>query len=122
MFTSKMHGYVDYILGIVLLLAPYIFNFSEVGVASYVAQGIGIVVLGQSLLTNYELGLIKVLPFKVHLMMDMMASLFLAASPFLLGFNDYPVNVWLPHVAAGIGYLFITLMTTDTVPERAKAG
>lgn len=120
LFSSQVHGYIDYSLGLLLVLAPYLLNFNDIDVARNVAQGIGVLILGQSLFTNYELGLFKVIPLKVHLMLDVLASLFLAASPFLLGFNDYPANVWMPHLIVGIGYLLISLTTTNEVVESGK--
>ncbi|MDQ3008444.1 MAG: hypothetical protein M3Q81_02500 [bacterium] len=70
--------------GAILLLAPYIFNFSDLGgPAVVIPQAIGVVILLQSLITKYELSLAKIILLKVHLMMDYVASLFLAASPFI---------------------------------------
>lgn len=69
-----------------------------------------------ALLTRYELGVLKVLPMSLHLWIDVLASIFLAASPFLLGFSDEDANVWVPHVVVGLLYLVISLMT-ETVPR-----
>jgi len=107
-----VHGIADYIGGIALLAAPHIFGFAEVGGAAvWIPRIIGLIVLLQSICTNYEVGLVKVLPMKMHLMNDYVASLFLAASPWLFGFNDRPSNVWMPHVVVGILVFVLTLMT-----------
>jgi hypothetical protein len=53
---------------------------------------------------------------RVHLMNDYVASLFLAASPWLFGFNDQPKNAWLPHVIVGITVFVLTLLT-QTAPR-----
>lgn len=107
-----VHGIADYIGGIALLAAPNIFGFAEVGGAAvWIPRIIGVIVLLQSICTNYEVGLIKVLPMKMHLMNDYIASIFLAASPWLFGFNDGPSNVWMPHVVVGVMVFVLTLMT-----------
>ena len=107
-----VHGIADYIGGIVLLAAPNIFGFAEAGGAAvWIPRIIGIIVLLQSICTRYEVGLIKVLPMKMHLMNDYIASLFLAASPWLFGFSDGPSNVWMPHVVVGVLVFLLTLMT-----------
>jgi hypothetical protein len=115
LFSSKIHGFIDYVLGVVLLAAPYLFGFSEVEAAARSAQLIGLIVLAQSIMTDYELGLFKIIPMRVHLMLDLVASLFLAASPFLFSFSENGSNVWLPHVVTGIAYLLISLTTTSQV-------
>jgi hypothetical protein len=113
--SSRTHGYIDYSLGVLLLIAPYLFNFADVNIAMVCAQAIGVLILAQSVLTNYEFGLLKIIPFKTHLALDVVASLFLAVSPFLFSFNDFSANVWGPHVVAGVAYFFISLLTDSRV-------
>jgi uncharacterized membrane protein YtjA (UPF0391 family) len=116
-----VHGIADYIGGIALLAAPNIFGFAEVGGAAvWIPRIIGLIVLLQSICTNYEVGLIKVLPMKMHLMNDYVASLFLAVSPWLFGFSNGPSNVWMPHVVVGVMVFLLTLMT-QSEPRTANA-
>jgi hypothetical protein len=119
--SSKAHGIVDYSLGVALILAPYLFDFADLGgPAVIIPQVIGALIIGQSLFTDYELSLFKVIPMKMHLMMDYVASLFLAASPFLFGFADNSANVWMPHLVAGIGYLVISFLTQTQSEEKFR--
>ena len=113
---TRVHGILDYLGGIVLILAPNIFGFTENDDATWVARIIGIALIVLALLTRYELGVLKVLPMSLHLWIDVLASIFLAASPFLLGFSGEDANVWVPHVVVGLLYLAISLMT-ETVPR-----
>src|SRR3954466_11968256 len=93
---AYVHGIFDYLGGLVLLFAPNIFGFSEIGGAAVlIPRIIGLVVLVQALLTNYEVGVFKVLPMKVHLINDYIASLFLALSPWLFRFATQAKNVWM---------------------------
>ncbi|MFN2508819.1 MAG: SPW repeat protein [Chthoniobacterales bacterium] len=109
-----VHGIFDYIGGIALLAAPNLFGFSEMGGAAvWVPRIIGLIVLLQSICTNYEVGLVKLLPMKMHLMNDYIASIFLAASPWLFGFSSGPSNSWMPHLIVGIAVFVLTLMTQD---------
>jgi hypothetical protein len=117
---TKVHGILDYLGGIALLLAPNLFGFAEYGGAAvWVPRILGVAFLIMSLMTRYELGVVKIIPMSMHITVDIIASLFLAASPFLFGFNDEPANVWLPHVVVGIGYFIASLMT-QTEPEDAS--
>jgi hypothetical protein len=38
-------------------------------------------------MTRYELGLIRIIPFNVHLLIDLLGALFGFAAPWLLGFH-----------------------------------
>jgi hypothetical protein len=111
-----MHGMLDYPVGIVLILAPWIFGFSDVGgAATAVPIVIGVLVLAQSAMTDYELSLVDALPLRTHLAMDVVAGIVLALSPFVFGFSDEGTNAWLPHVLVGLGLIGSGLMTQ---PER----
>lgn len=111
-----VHGIFDYVGGIVLLAAPNIFGFADGPTAAVmVPRVIGVIVLLQSICTRYEVGLIKVLPMRVHLMNDYIASLFLAVSPWLFGFHNGASNQWMPHLIVGIAVFVLSLMTrTDS--------
>jgi hypothetical protein len=116
---TYVHGILDYVVGIILLIAPNLFGFSRLGGAPVdVARTIGLIFIVMALFTNYELGLFKVLPMRTHLVIDYIASIFLVLSPWLLGFNHQSNNVWLPHVVVGVIYFVITLMT-QTQPRAA---
>jgi hypothetical protein len=109
---TKIHGILDYLVGIALILAPNIFMFSDVGgPAVIIPRILGIVLIIYSLLTNYEWGVFKVLGMPYHLIIDFLASLFLALSPFIFGFSDEKWNAWVPHVVVGIVVILVVLVS-----------
>lgn len=109
---TKVHGILDYVVAIVLVLAPIPFGFSEVGGAAVVVPTVlGIALFVYSLLTKYEWGVFKVLSMPYHLMIDMVAAIFLALSPFLFGFVNEAPNAWLPHVVVGIAVILVVLFS-----------
>ena len=108
---TRFHAPLDYIVGVALIAAPWIFQFSEHTAASAVAIVLGIGLILYSLFTNYELGVWKVAPMAVHNLIDVVAGAFLAASPWLFGFADESLNVWLPHVVVGLAAIFLGLTT-----------
>jgi SPW repeat len=118
---TYVHGILDYIVGIALLIAPNLFGFASLGGPPVtIPRTIGILVLLQALFTNYELGLFKVLPMRFHLAVDYVLSIFLALSPWLFGFHNQTANVWMPHLIVGIAVFLVTLMT-QTEPRRIPA-
>jgi hypothetical protein len=110
---TKFHAPLDYIVGVGLIAAPWIFQFSDVTAATVVSIVLGIGLIAYSLITDYELGVWKVAPMAVHNLIDVVAGLFLAASPFIFGFSDEPANVWVPHVVVGLAAVFLGLTTAQ---------
>src|ERR1700757_2874612 len=110
--STYTHGILDYIIGIILILAPNIFGFEHLGgPAVTVARTIGVLVIVQALFTKYELGLFGLIPMRLHLFGDYVMSVILAASPWIWGFHVQPTHVWLPHLITGCVYFVITTMT-----------
>ena len=110
--TSRVHGMLDYPVGIVLIAAPWIFGFSDVGGAAVaVPMVVGGLILLQSLITDYEYSVENALPLPVHLATDVVAGIVLAASPWLFGFADEGTNAWLPHLLVGLGLIAAGLLT-----------
>lgn len=123
MIPPKIHGVTDYLAAILLLLAPNLFGFAELGGwPVWIARGVGVLILLQALMTDYEVGVFRVLPFRLHLLVDYIVGPFLAISPFLFGFFDNPANVWLPHLAAGLAATILTLLTRAWTDEELREG
>ncbi len=111
--STRAHGVIDYLMGGLLIVAPYLLGFADGTAAQWIPQIVGAALIGASLLTDYELGIVRMIPMPVHLGLDVAAGLLLAASPWLFGFAD---RVWLPHVIFGLAEIGAGLMTR-TVPE-----
>lgn len=108
---TKFHAPLDYIVGVALIAAPWIFQFSDHTAATVVPIVLGIGLIAYSLFTNYELGLWKVAPMAVHNLIDVAAGALLAASPWLFGFADNSANVWVSHLVVGLAAIFLGLTT-----------
>ena len=72
---------------------------------------VGATVLAVSMLTRYPLGVVKVLPFRIHSIGDYAAAILLFVAPFVLGFNDTDSGVTAFYIAAGIAVLAVSLIT-----------
>jgi len=105
---TSLHGVIDYLLGMALLSTPWLFGFADVPEAKWTAVFFGLGAILYSALTAYELGLIKILPMSLHLILDGLAGIVLAASPFLFGFSD---QVYWPHVLFGLFSVAASLVT-----------
>ncbi len=108
---TKVHGYLDYIMGLVLIAAPWIFGFSRDGAETWVPVVLGIGVIIYSLLTRYELGAYPMISMRTHLALDLAGGILLAVSPWLFGFADY---IWAPHLILGVAEIGASLLTKRT--------
>lgn len=115
---TKVHGIFDYAGAVFLLFLPEILGFSNVGgAAAGIPRVIGLFILVQSLFTDYEVGVVRLLPMRTHLINDYIASIFLALSPWIFGINIFASSIWLPHVIIGIAILALSLLTQEEPVE-----
>lgn len=110
---TKIHGLLDYLFGGLLMATPWLLGFDDNTLITWIPVILGGSTLLYSLFTNYEPGLIKLLPMPVHLISDFLSGLVLASSPWLFGFADY---IYLPHLALGLIEMLIVLLS-KTVPS-----
>jgi hypothetical protein len=114
---TRIHGMMDYLMGVLLIIAPWMLGLVR-GPAVWVPVVLGAAAVSYSLMTDYELGAIRVIPMPVHLGLDAMSGLVLMASPWLFGFAG---QVWVPHVVLGALELGAGL-SSRTAPEPFLGG
>jgi hypothetical protein len=107
---------LDYLIGALLIVAPWIFDFANGGPEQWVPVILGAGVILYSLMTDYELGVMKAIPMQMHLMLDIAGGIVLAASPWVFGFAD---TIWWPHLIVGLLEIGAGLMTQNR-PEYER--
>jgi hypothetical protein len=115
---TQIHGVIDYLVGVLLIAAPWVLGFAAGGAETWVPVILGAGTIVYSLMTNYELGVVGVLSMPMHLAFDAVAGIFLALSPWLFGFAEF---VWVPHVVVGVLEIGAAAMT-QMVPARTPGG
>jgi drug/metabolite transporter (DMT)-like permease len=95
---QAIHFIVDYAVGILLLVGPWLFGFTE----SFTAIGVTIV-FGAALIANAvcaaDRRLSQRFPFSTHLLLEVAGGGLLIGTPWICGFSAY---AWVPHVVIGI--------------------
>ena len=119
---TKFHAPLDYIVGVALIAAPWIFQFSDRTTPTVISIVLGIGLIAYSLFTDYELGVWKVAPMAVHNLIDIAAGIVLATSPWIFGFADDSANVWLPFLVVGPAAIFLGLTTKKGGYSYRKSG
>jgi hypothetical protein len=105
---TRLHGVVDYVWGLALLASPWVLGFADVPAAKWIAIVFGIGAILYSLVTAYELGLVPLLPMRLHLMLDGLAGFVLAITPWGFGFAE---QVFWPFVLFGLFSVAASLVT-----------
>lgn len=113
---TRIHGILDYGVSLLLIVAPYGLGFADGTAAQFVPQALGVLTILASLVTDYELSFAKIIPMPVHLALDIGSAVFLAASPWLLGFAD---RIAWPHVTFGLIEIVVATLTRRTPDARS---
>jgi hypothetical protein len=114
---TRVHGMLDYLVGALLIVAPWLFGFAAGGAETWVPVVLGAAAILYSLFTDYELGVVRRIPMPTHLMLDLGSGVLLAISPWLFGFAD---RVWQPHLIIGLIEIGTAVMTRRVPADGAR--
>ncbi len=114
-----VHALLDYSWSAAIAVAPKVLAFEDEPNARRFLRAMGSATAVGSLLTRYELGALKVMPFKMHLATDALGAVLGLASPWLFGFaqNKAARNTALAFFA--IEAIVVLLSQTDEMDESA---
>ncbi len=113
---THIHGVVDYVVGATLTILPRALGWR--GAPARLLEGAGAGAIAYSMMTNYELGLVKALPMKAHLALDALSGGMLIGAAAMLDDEDDDVRATL----IGIGLFEIAAaLTTQTTSGTEMA-
>lgn len=85
--TKTIHAYLDYPVALGLIAMPFLFGLGETApLAFWLSVITGVAAFALTVLTDHQLGLIRILPYSLHLAVDAMVGVAFVAAPILLGF------------------------------------
>jgi len=86
--SGRLHGTIDYATAVALIVAPFALGLPNASAfATWFSVASGVALFAYSLLTDYSLGVRSLIPFRVHLALDLSAGLAFLAVPLLIGFG-----------------------------------
>jgi hypothetical protein len=110
-----LHGVADYIVGIVVVGLPFFLGIHDTPRTVLVV--LGIIVILYSLATDYELGAVRFLRIRFHLLLDALFGVAMLMSPWLF---EFPLESHWPVYVIGVLALVLT-MTTKIRAEGTAA-
>lgn len=107
--NSKIHAAIDYGVVLFLLISPTLFGLpSTTALFTYLLAAVHFVL---TITTKYEFGLVKIIPFNIHGIIELVVSIALVGAAFYLGNleGDLARNFYLIFALA----VFLTWLLTD---------
>ena len=116
--TKTIHAYLDYPVALGLLAAPSILGLGSTNeLAFWLSVVTGVAAFILTILTDHQLGVIRVLPYKFHLLVDFLVGVTFAIAPFILGFTG--LDAWYYWVIAATVFTVVSLHKEEDVPLAA---
>lgn len=104
-----MHGVIEYVVGVLFIVAPFLFSFDETS-ATAASIVVGLVLLAFTSLSELPTGLVRSISVGVHVTADIVLAVLLVALPFVLGFRDETAPTAL-FIIIGVLHLLVTIAT-----------
>jgi hypothetical protein len=106
--TRKVHAYLDYPVAVSLMALPFVLGLGVSNpLAKWLSVVTGVAAFVLTVLTNHELGIIKVLPFRFHLAVDRMVGVTFVLAPIVLGFAGLDAAYYWANAAALLAVTFL---------------
>ena len=122
---QDLHSVMDYLHGVGFMASARV---ARTGRARAVGMALGLGLTGASLVTDYRLSAVKLLPIEVHETLDYAGGLTAIAAPFVLGYVKKDPIAAMIHIGLGLGTLVMSLFTDYraskgvTWPTRSHGG
>ena len=111
--TRSVHAYLDYPVAFALISLPFVLGLgSENAMALWLSVATGIAAFGLTVLTDHHLGVFRVIPYRIHVAVDLVVGLTFLVAPFLFGFAGLDAAYYWLNGAAVV--LVISLSAPET--------
>jgi hypothetical protein len=86
--TKRIHAFLDYPVAIALITLPFILGLGATNsIALQLSVITGIAALILTILTDHHLGLVPVITYKTHLIVDFLVAVVFILAPFIFSFQ-----------------------------------
>jgi hypothetical protein len=106
--SVKVHGLLDYATVAIFALIPSVFGLS--GIPAYLSYALSGIHLLMTVLTDFPLGIVKVIPVKIHKFVETAVGPLLIGAPWILGFADNFTARWV-YILVGAVIIAVGLLT-----------
>lgn len=120
--TKSIHAYViDYPIAIALIVAPFVIPLGKSNPAAlWLSVVVGVAALLLAALTDHATGVIKLIPYSLHLWVDRSVGALFLVAPFLFHFNG--IDAWYYWIGAAAVLLTTSVFNAPEMPQRRVGG
>ena len=114
--TKTLHARLDYPVALALVTLPFLLGLgASHPLARTIAPLVGVAAFLLTVFTDHHLGLIRVLPYRLHLAVDLGVGLLFLILPFALGFSGLDAAYYWLNGAAVVAVIGLSKPETDMV-------
>jgi hypothetical protein len=119
--TKSLHAYlIDYPVAILLIVAPFVLNLGQSQpLAMWLSVIAGVAALLLATLTDHPTGLVRVIPYSLHLWIDRIVGAVFIVAPFALKFAG--LDAWYYWVLAAAVLLTTSVFNAPEQPTLAHS-
>src|SRR5436190_17197424 len=120
--TKSIHAYlIDYPVAIVLIAAPFALKLGESEpVAMWLSVVVGVAALLLAALTDHPTGLVRIIPYWLHLWVDRAVGVVFVIAPF--AFKFFGLDAWYYWVLAAAVLLTTSVLNAPEEPVATHSG
>lgn len=85
--STKVHALFDCVIGSLLIISYWLYDFHTPELNARLSIALGIIILIMTILSDYEIGIIKIMPMPLHLTIDIIIGGFLLFFTWVHKFN-----------------------------------
>lgn len=115
--NPTLHGLLDYAAAAGLIVLPFLLDLQTASPLAHwlsVAAGGGLV--AYSLATDYRFGALRLIPFRAHLALDLLAAAVFVVAPFAFGWTGLVRGY---YIVMALGVLVVVALST-AADERTQ--
>ncbi len=117
--TRNIHAFLDYPVAVALIGLPFLLQLGTSNpLALWLSVATGVAAFILTLFTDHMLGVLRVLPYWLHLAVDATVGVVFVAAPFAFGFTG--LDAWF-YWANGAAVLTVISLSRPEGEERVKA-
>jgi len=112
--TKTIHAWLDYPVALALIALPFVLGLgTSNSLALTISPIVGVAAFLLTVFTDHHLGLIRVLPYKLHLAVDLAVGLLFLILPFALGFSGLDAAFYWVNGAAVVTVIALSKPEPD---------